>query len=179
MILETERLGLRKIVSADAPFILELVNDPDWLKNIGDRGVRTLDDAAEFIAEGPLASYSRHGYGLWLAELRDDHTPVGMCGVLKRSNLRYPDLGYALLPAFRGAGYAIEACRGVLEYARTDLGIETAMAIVAPANAKSIKLLEKLSFGGAGTVLMPGQSEEVLLFQRTLVQNQAQDQANE
>ncbi|NNF68026.1 MAG: GNAT family N-acetyltransferase [Gammaproteobacteria bacterium] len=168
MILETERLCLRKIVSDDAPFILELVNDPEWLRNIGDRGVRTLAEARDFIADGPIASYSRHGYGLWLVKFTKTSTAIGLCGVLKRGNLDHPDLGYALLPAFRGAGYAIEACKSVLEYARNSLRMQTVLAIVSPGNAKSISLLEKLSFEETGSVLMPGQDDEVLLYQREL-----------
>lgn len=168
VILETDRLCLRKLVDGDAAFILELVNDPDWLTHIGDRGVRTLSDASEFIAEGPLASYSSYGYGLWLVELKEASTPIGLCGVLKRKHLAHPDLGYALLPQFRGQGFAIESCRGVLDYARSKLAISEVLAIVSPGNARSIGLLEKLCFAQAGTATMPGQNEEVLLFRTTL-----------
>ena len=170
VVLETERLRLRKLAKDDAAFILELVNDPDWLRHIGDRGVRSLKDASEFIAEGPLASYSSYGYGLWLVELKESSIPIGLCGVLKRKHLEHPDLGYALLPQFRGQGFAIESCRGVLSYARLKLAMSQVLAIVSPANARSIGLLEKLSFVRAGTATMPGQSEEVLLFHADLKQ---------
>lgn len=168
LILETDRLRVRELTRGDAAFILELVNDPDWLQHIGDRGVRNLRDATEFIAEGPLASYGSYGYGLWLVELKASGSAIGLCGVLKRKNLKHPDLGYALLPGYRGMGYALEACRGALSYAAKTLGIRELMAIVSPGNEKSIALLTAIAFQQAGKVRMPGQDQEVLLYQRSL-----------
>lgn len=168
IVLETERLRLRKLTTDDAGFILNLVNDPDWIRYIGDRGVRSLRDATQFIAEGPLASYSSYGYGLWLAELKDSGRAAGLCGVLKRKHLEHPDLGYALLPEFRHQGLALEACRSVVDYAREKLGTRTLLAVVSPENGRSLSLLEKLGFVCVGKVAMPGQEAEVPLFQKSL-----------
>lgn len=172
MILQTDRLRLRELDSEDSAFILKLVNDPDWLRHIGDRGVRSLRDASDFIEEGPLASYSEHGYGLWLVETKDGSSPIGLCGVLKRRHLEQPDLGYALLPDYRGMGYATEACKGVLEYAKRKLGLEQVLAVVAPRNRRSVGLLEKLGYQAVGTTSMP-QGERVLLFRLDLRAQQA------
>lgn len=155
VVLETRRLRLRELGPQDAPFILSLVNDPDWLRHIGDRGVRTLDDARAFIEDGPIASYESHGFGLWLTELRTDAEPIGMCGILKREYLDCPDLGYALLPGFRHNGYAREASAGVLQHARRTLGIPALDAIVAPRNRRSIRLLEALGFDELGMIEIP------------------------
>ena len=116
--IHSERLTLRELRDSDAPFILELLNDPAWLLHIGDKGVRTLDDARAYIANGPAASHLRHGFGLDLVELNTDATPIGLCGLIKRDTLQDVDIGYAFLPQFRGAGYAIEACATVLRHAQ-------------------------------------------------------------
>ena len=144
MILSTERLVLREFVDADAPFILELLNDPSFIRNIGDRGVRTLDDAREYMRKGPVASYAQHGFGLWLVELRADHRPIGMCGLLKRDVLESVDIGFAYLPAFRAQGYGLEAGRAVLDYARGVLRLPRVVAIVNADNDASARLLERL-----------------------------------
>ncbi len=164
MIIETSRLRLRHVTNHDASFILALVNDPDWLQHIGDRGVRTLDDARTFIADGPMASYEKHGYGLWLMELLGDCAPIGLCGLLNREYLQYPDLGYALLPDFRGQGLAREACRGVLQYASEALGMTAVEAIVAPGNIRSLRLLEHLGFDDAGMVTLPSGTDQARLL---------------
>ena len=106
-VLETERLRLRRLTVDDAAFILELVNDPSWLRFIGDRGVRNLDDARSYILKGPVASYEKHGFGLWLVELKAEATPIGICGLLQRDTLPDVDIGFALLPQFCGQGYAV------------------------------------------------------------------------
>lgn len=168
MILKTDRLRLRDITTDDSDFILALVNDPDWLQHIGDRGVRTQDDARTFIADGPIASYLQHGYGLWLMELLSDGAPVGLCGLLNREYLEYPDLGYALLPEFRGRGLAREASRAVLRYAYEALGMTSIDAIVAPANRRSVRLLEYVGFRDAGSVRLPSGNDQARLFRITL-----------
>lgn len=143
-LLETERLILRELTAADADFIFELVNDPDWLRNIGDRGVRNAEDACRYIKEGPVASYRQHGFGLWAVDLRELEAPVGICGLIQRDYLDYPDIGFAFLPEYRGQGYATESALAVMEYARRVLGIGRVLAIVSPGNADSIRLLDKL-----------------------------------
>ena len=164
MILNTARLGIRELTSADAPFILALLNDPAFIEHIGDRGVRTVDDAASYIDRGPRASYAQHGFGLWLVELTDAGTPIGICGVLKRDALPEPDIGFAFLPAYRSQGYAVEAGSAVRDYARDTLRIPRLLAIVSPANASSIRLLERLGFVLDRPIVMPGESKEVKLY---------------
>lgn len=168
VVLGTRRLRLRKLGLQDAGFILELVNDPDWLRHIGDRGVRTPEDARAFIEAGPLLSYEAHGFGLWLTELRSDAEPIGLCGILKRDYLDYPDLGYALLPGFRQHGYAREASAGVLKHARLVLGIPALDAIVSPRNRRSIRLLKALGFDELEMIEIPPDGHTARLFRCAL-----------
>jgi RimJ/RimL family protein N-acetyltransferase len=143
-VLETERLNLRGFTFDDAPFILTLLNDPAFLRFIGDKKVRTLEDARQYMANGPMASYAQHGFGLNLVELKDSQTPIGMCGLLKREDLPDPDIGFAFLPDFRSKGFAFEAASAVLNDARERLKLNRFLAIVNPDNDASINLLEKL-----------------------------------
>lgn len=163
-VLETGRLSLRHLADDDAAFILELVNDPDWLRFIGDRGVRSLDDARAYILNGPVASYARHGFGLYLVELRDGRAPVGMCGLLKRDWLDDVDVGFAFLPRFRGMGLAHEAARATLDFALGTLGLPGVAAIVSPENAGSIRLLEKLGMRFERMAVPPGAEQEVGVY---------------
>ena len=144
MVLETARLTLREIVDDDAPFILELLNDPSFIENIGDRAVRSLDDARAYIRNGPVASYGQHGFGLWLVGLKEGAVPIGMCGLLRRDVLDDVDIGFAYLPAFQSKGYGFEAARAVLDYARDGLRLSRVVAIVNADNEASARLLEKL-----------------------------------
>jgi RimJ/RimL family protein N-acetyltransferase len=141
--LRSARLRLRPFTLDDAAFIVELVNDPDWLRFIGDKGVRSPDDARRYLDEGPMTSYRRHGFGLLAVE--SDGRPVGMCGLLKRDTLPDPDLGFAFLPRARGRGFASEAARAVLDAAR-EAGHRRLLAIVTPGNERSIAVLEKAGF---------------------------------
>ena len=164
VVLTTERLTIRLIADADAPFMLELLNDPSFIRNIGDRNVRTLDDAREYIRKGPLASYERHGFGLWLVELQADGTPIGMCGLLKRDALDAPDIGFAYLPAFQGKGYGYEAARAVLDQARDTLHIPRVLAIVNADNEPSARLLEKLGMRFERMVQLSDREPPLRLF---------------
>jgi len=146
IVLETERLILRHFNSDDAPFILTLLNEPSFLRYIGDKKVRSLDDARQYILSGPRASYERHGFGLCQVELKASHTPVGMCGLLKRDELPHADIGFAFLPDYWNKGFAFEAASAVLNDARERLKLDRVLAIVNPDNDSSIKLLEKLGF---------------------------------
>ena len=145
-LIETARLRLRPFTLDDAAFIVALVNDPDWLRHIGDKGVRTVDDARRYLTEGPLASYARHGFGLLAVVARDSRAPIGMCGVLKRDALPDPDVGFAFLPSFRRRGYAREALRGVIADAAGRLRLTRLLAITSPDNAASIALLGSVGF---------------------------------
>ena len=142
----TPRLTLREIDADDAPFILTLVNDPAWLRFIGDKNVRTESDARRYIEAGPAAMYAQRGFGLWLAERTEDGAPIGMCGLIKRDALPDIDLGFAFLPAYRGNGYAFEAAQAAIDFAWDSLGLARIVAITAPDNDDSIRLLERLGF---------------------------------
>lgn len=163
-ILETDRLILCKLTLDDAPFILELLNDPAFLRFIGDRGVRTLDDARNYIANGPMDSYEKHGFGLYLTKLKDSDTPIGICGLLKRDFLEDADIGFAFLPEFTGKGYGFESAAAVMEYGKTVLGLKRIVAITAPDNVASIKLLEKLGLRFEKTARFSKDGSESKLF---------------
>ncbi|SMD46197.1 Protein N-acetyltransferase, RimJ/RimL family [Aquiflexum balticum DSM 16537] len=166
--LKTERLILRKLTFYDSIFIVKLLNSPGWIEFIGDRGVRTEEDAKGYLQNGPLLSYEKNGFGLYLVELLETGDPIGMCGILKRDNLEHPDLGFAFLPEFMGKGYAYEAADAVVKYARKQLRIETLLAITLPENATSIKLLGKLGMKYDGVVKSPDSKENLNLYKLEL-----------
>lgn len=166
MSLETDRLIVRPITLDDAPFILTLLNEPSFLRYIGDKQVRNLEDARKYILNGPVASYERHGFGLCLMELRESHTPVGMCGILKREELPDPDIGFALLPDFCSKGLAFEAATAVLNDARERLKLERILAITSLDNDASINLLERLGFKFEREIKLAADREPVKLFTR-------------
>jgi RimJ/RimL family protein N-acetyltransferase len=165
MILATARLTLRLLTPADAPFILELVNQPSWLRNIGDRNVHSDEDAVGYIRNGPMASYAKHGFGLWCVERKEDRIPIGLCGLLKREYLEESDIGFAYLERFQGMGYGMEAATATLAHAREALGLAAVAAVVNPTNAGSIRILEKLGMTYRRPILMPGETEPIALYQ--------------
>jgi RimJ/RimL family protein N-acetyltransferase len=144
--LKTARLSVRALTLDDAAFIVSLLNDPAFIRNIGDRGVRTEADAHAYLAGGPIASYERYDFGLCAVELADTAVPIGICGLLQREELPGPDIGFAYLPEYRSHGYAYEAALAVKSYAHNVLGVDTLLAIVSPDNEPSIRLLVKLGF---------------------------------
>ena len=146
VVLQTERLYLRQQQVADAPFILQLVNDSDWIRYIGDRGLRTVEAAEAHIRDGAMAMYTRHGFGLYLVETKVAQVPIGICGLVRRDFLDEVDLGFALMPQYRGKGYAYEAAQATIDYARSEIGLERLLAIVLPDNVASIRLLERLGY---------------------------------
>ena len=155
-ILTTERLSLREFVSNDANFVIKLLNEKSILQFIGDKGVRNVEDANRYLNTGPVASYQRHGFGLYHVEHADSGRSIGMCGLLKRDDQEYPDIGYAFLEEFTANGYAFEAASAVLEHGHNSLGIDTIVAFVDPGNAKSIGLLLKLGMAFVGTTRVDG-----------------------
>jgi len=164
LVLETERLTLRRIGLDDAGFILDLLNEPSFLRHIGDKGVRTEDDARRYIQDGPLASYQRLGFGLLLVERKGGGEPIGICGLLKREWLEDVDLGFALPPRFWGAGYAFEAASAVLAHARERLGLRRIVAITSLDNEPSIRLLAKLAFRFERVARFTAEGPELRLF---------------
>jgi ribosomal-protein-alanine N-acetyltransferase len=162
--LETERLRLRELSQDDAEFMLRLLNEPSFIQNIGDRGVRTLDDARAYILGGPVASYERHGFGLWLVEEKDSGAPAGICGLLKRDALEDVDIGYALVPEHWSKGYALESASAVVAYARDELGLRRVVAITDVDNQRSCGLLERLGFRHERMIRLSGDAQELKLF---------------
>jgi [ribosomal protein S5]-alanine N-acetyltransferase len=161
---QTPRLTLREVTLEDAPFVLELLNSPGWLEFIGDRGVRTLEAAQTYIRERFMSSYQTNGYGLYLVALKADHTPIGLCGLVRRDTLPGPDIGFAFLPAYAGQGYGYEAASATLHFAQTTLQLPRLLAITDPKNQKSIRLLEKIGLQFEDRIIVSG--EELLLFAR-------------
>ena len=163
-VVETERLTLRRLELGDAEFILGLLNDPSFLRFIGDKGVRTLDDAREYISNGPVASYERFGFGLYLTERKEDRVPIGICGLLKRESLEDVDVGFAFLPQFWSKGYAFESASAVMAYGRNVLGLTRIVAVTSPDNDASIRLLEKLGLKFESMARLSEDSPEIRLF---------------
>ena len=163
-IVETERLTLREFTADDAAFILELLNEPAFIQNIADRGVRTLDDARDYIENGPRASYARNGFGLWRVGLKESDEPVGMCGLIRRDVLEDVDIGYAILERHWGRGYAYEAAAAVLNYGHNVLNIKRIIAITAPDNIASSRLLEKLGLRFDKIINLPTMGGESKLY---------------
>ena len=163
-VLETERLSLRWLGPDDAPFILQLVNEPAWLCYIGDKGVRTLEDAHSYIENGPVAMYRRLGFGLYLVELKESSASIGICGLIKRESLEQVDLGFALLSTFCGKGFAFEAARAVMEYGRRAFGISRLLAVTSQDNHVSARLLEKLGFRFERLARLEAGAAEVKVF---------------
>ncbi len=164
IVCETPRLWLRYLTLQDAPFILELLNEPEFIRNIGDRGVRTLEDARGYIQTVPVTGYRESGLGLYLIELRQDATPIGVCGLLKRDYLQDVDVGFALKEAFCGRGYAFEAAQAVIRRGREALGLGRIVAITSPDNHASIKLLRRLGLQFERTLRPPAVDRETSLY---------------
>jgi ribosomal-protein-alanine N-acetyltransferase len=165
---ETRRLRIEPFTLADAPFMLRLMNEPSYIENIADRGIRSVADAQDYLREGPLASYQQHGFGLWRVSLRSSSIAVGMCGLLKRDFLELVDIGYAFLPEHCGRGYAREAAKAVLQFAGGHLALQQVAAIVNEDNAPSVKLLSRLGFRHRRVIRMPEDGAPVQLYTRYL-----------
>ena len=155
--LSTARLTLKDVGPEDAAFVLELLNDPGWLRNIGDRGVRSLEAASAYIVE-------RFGKSFWLVARNREGEPLGMCGIIEREGLDFPDIGYAFLERHSGQGYATEAVTALLDHARESLGLETVVAITAPDNAASQRVLEKIGLRFVQMIDLPGYDEPSAYF---------------
>ena len=144
-VIETPRLTIRRLTLADAPFIFDLVNQPSWLKFIGDKGVNSLQDAEKYI-QNIFGMYQKHGFGLYLVEISSIGEAIGICGLVKRESLQDFDIGFALLPKFEGNGFAFESATAILQQAKTEFKLQRLVAICSPDNISSIKLIERLGF---------------------------------
>ncbi|MDH3747022.1 MAG: GNAT family N-acetyltransferase [Gammaproteobacteria bacterium] len=162
--LRTKRLQLRWLSIDDAELLLSIWNDPAFVRHVGDRGIRTKDDAVQAFSDGPLKLYSEYGYGPYRVSLLENDEAIGICGLFRRDNLDDPDVGFALLPEYCGKGYASEAAMAVVEHAKHGLGLPRLTAIVSPGNAASIGLIEKLGLKFERMIRMPGDSEDISLY---------------
>lgn len=163
-VIETDRLILRWLSTDDAAFILELLNDPSWLRFIGDKGVRTLEDARNYILTGPMDMYSRLGFGLYLTERKDEKIPIGICGLIKRDSLENVDIGFAFLTKFQSKGYGYEAASATMAYGFEQLGLKRIVAITSKDNHYSANLLQKIGMNYERNVILPPDTEELKLF---------------
>jgi RimJ/RimL family protein N-acetyltransferase len=166
--LRTARLTLRRATLDDAPFVLELVNDPAWLRYIGDKGVHSLGEARAYLETGPIASYARNGFGLYLVERAGDRAPLGLAGLIRRDGLADVDIGFALAERARGQGFAVEAGEAVLGEARGTHRLRRVAAITVPENGASIRVLERLGLRFEAMVRLPGDATRLMLFARSL-----------
>ena len=164
--LKTERLTLGHLTVADGEFILRLLNEPSFLEFVGDKGVRTVEDAQTYITDGPMASYATHGFGLYIVERTADGTSMGMCGLLKRDSLDDVDIGFALLPEFWSHGYAVEAAQAVMAAGRCAHGLDRIVAITAQHNAASKCVLEKIGMTFEKLIRLSEDGEEICLYGR-------------
>jgi RimJ/RimL family protein N-acetyltransferase len=163
-IIATERLLLRPFTLENSDFILELLNTERWIKYIGDRNVKTTEQAREYLENGPLKSYQTNGFGLSLVQLKANNKPIGMCGLIKRDYLDHPDIGFAFLPNYTGKGYAYEVAKRTIQYAMNELQKENILAITLPENSSSIRLLVKLGFKYDKNFITKDTNEELLLY---------------
>lgn len=160
---ETQRIEVREFSSADAAFIVELLNTPSWLRYIGDRNVKSPADALAYLEKGPMKSYKVHGFGLYCVVLKDGNIPIGMCGLIKRDTLEDVDIGFAFLPQYEGKGYAMESTISVLEQAKK-LDLKRVVAITLPDNERSIRLLKNVNMNFEKMIQFPDDKEELMLF---------------
>ncbi|HEY0657513.1 MAG TPA: GNAT family N-acetyltransferase [Pyrinomonadaceae bacterium] len=163
-ILETERTILREIVEADAEFFLDLLNQPSFIKYIGDRNVRSIEEARKFIENRFRQSYREHGFGLYAVELKETNALIGICGFVRRESLPDADIGFAFLPQYEKKGYAFESADAVMKYGREVLGLKRVLAITSQNNENSGKLLAKINFKFERLIELPHDAEELKLF---------------
>jgi RimJ/RimL family protein N-acetyltransferase len=163
LIAHTERLRIRWFDTRDAPFIVELLNEPSWIRFIGDKGIKTLQDARRYLETGPLRMYDRVGFGLYMVESHKAE-PMGMCGLIKRDTLKDVDIGFAFLPRFWGGGYAYEAASAVMSYGKSVVGLSRVVAILSQDNERSARLLERLGFRFEGLVTPAPGNETLKLY---------------
>jgi RimJ/RimL family protein N-acetyltransferase len=163
-ILQTERLLLRQFNVNDVAFVIQLLNSPGWIKNIGDRNVKTFAQAKNYLLKGPIQSYQLHGFGLSLVLLKETNTPIGMCGLIKRDTLPYVDIGFAFLPDFIGKGYCYEMASAILVHAKNNFKLPRVIAITLPTNKSSINVLKKLGMQFDRKIILPGDTAELELY---------------
>ena len=163
-VIATPRLVLRRFTEDDAPFVFSLLNDPDWLRFIGNKDVHDLEAARRYIRNGPMTMYERFGFGLYLTALNSDSTPIGMCGLIRREGVDDVDIGFALLPQFCGKGYAREAAAATLDYGWNKVGLKRIVAFTSTDNVRSGRLLETIGLRFEREVVLPDSAERLWLY---------------
>jgi ribosomal-protein-alanine N-acetyltransferase len=163
-LIETERLTMRRITPHDADLMLAVWNDPAFVRYVGDRGIRTIEQAAKAIEEGAMRLFSEHGFGPYRMALKTDDTAVGICGIFAREGMDEPDLGFSVLPEFCKRGFAYESAVAVIRHARVDLKLPRLTAIVSPENAASVGLIEKLGLQFERMIRLPGENSDISLY---------------
>jgi RimJ/RimL family protein N-acetyltransferase len=163
-VLETQRLTLRELCAEDAGFILQLVNEPAWLRFIGDKGIRSVEAARDYILKGPVEMYARLGFGLWLVELKNGRIPIGICGLLKRESLEDIDIGYAFLSTHWKQGYAFESASAVLSYGKQKCSLTRIVAVMSQGNEASQRLLMKLGLRFERMIRLSADAPEIELY---------------
>lgn len=163
-ILKTDRLSLNEARLRDSAFIHKLLNSSNWIQYIGDRGIKSTEDAERYIRNSLIKSYKQHGFGLYKMVLKESDKPIGLCGLLKRSHLDHPDVGFAILPEYEGKGYTYEAAKATIEYAHTELSLPTVLAITSEDNLRSQALIKKIGLKYLKKVKLNASKNELLLF---------------
>lgn len=166
--LQSERLYMRWLSEEDAPLMLAIWTDPDFIRHVGDRGIRNLEDTRQAMRDGLLKVYRDQRMGPYGLFLHGSDEAMGICGLFQRDNLEHPDIGYAILPQHRKKGYVVEAAQAVCRHAREQMGLEQLLAIVSPGHVASVRVLEKLGMSTSGRIRMPGENEEVVLYSLAL-----------
>lgn len=164
IVIETQRLILRKFTVEDAAFMLKLLNTPNWLRFIGDRNVRTLEEAKQYLINGNIRSYREYGFGFYVVVIKETQESIGICGIVKREGLEDVDIGFAFFQQFMGKGYGYEAASAVLNYALNDLKIKRIVSIVDPENVVSIALIKKIGLQFEKMIQMSPKDIELMLF---------------
>ncbi|NCF74145.1 MAG: GNAT family N-acetyltransferase [Gammaproteobacteria bacterium] len=167
-LMETDRLRMRPVTVEDTALMLAIWNDPAFIENVADRGIRTAEQARDAIEAGAQKLFEDYGYGPYCMSLKANGTMIGICGLFKRENIEYPDIGFGVLPDYCGKGYAGEAAMAVVDFARDSLGISILTAIVSPTNTPSIRLIKKLGLDFERMITMPGDAEAICLYSRKL-----------
>jgi len=166
--LQSERLFIRTLTIIDAGFMLQLMNSPNWIKNIGDRRVTNKTEASNYILNKIIPSYKKNGFGLFLVCLKENKKPIGICGILQREGLNTPDLGFAIIPAMEGQGFATEASKEVIQFAREVLDLSTLAGITKPDNIASISVLTKLGMEFEQSIKLPEDPNTFSLYTMVL-----------
>ena len=162
--IETDRLILRRLAADDAEFVLRLLNEPSFLHFIGDRGVRDLEQARQYVLDRIVGSYNRFGFGLYMVETRESSESIGICGLIKREGMEDVEIGFAFLPEFWSQGFGVESAQAVMDYGRDELGLDRIVAIANPDNDRSFKLLEKIGLRFDRMIRLSENDPEIKLF---------------